>query len=110
MAMTQRFPSLLCLAALAGLLASSGCVSKKIEPEHNPKLGVSQSSDGMVTMRLDTVVGYKYSIIYEDPKDRQWKTMPGCESIRGTGEPVEIRKRFNSRKPLPPLNVTYSKL
>jgi hypothetical protein len=108
--MLPRSQSFLCLLTLTGLLVSGGCVSKKIEPEHKPQLGVSQSNDGWVTFRLETEAGYKYSIIYEDPKDRQWKAMPGCESIRGTGDPVEIRKRFNSRQPLPPLNVTYSKL
>ena len=97
-------PALLFISALL-----SGCVSEKIEPEHKPRLGVSQSSDGWITFRLETERGYKYQIQYEDPVDRSWKTVDGCESIDGTGEPVDIRKRYNSRKPVPQFTVNYSK-
>ncbi|MEA2069194.1 MAG: hypothetical protein U9P12_08340 [Verrucomicrobiota bacterium] len=98
----------LALMLAGGLLAGSGCVSKKVEPEHKPRLGVSQGSDGWVTINLESETGFKYTILYEDPKDRVWKPIKGCESISGTGEIIEIRKRFNSRQPLPPLTVNYS--
>lgn len=94
---------------LLALIVSSGCVSEKIEPEHNPKLGVSQSSDGWLTFRLETEIGYKYQILYEDPSDRAWKPIKGCELIKGTGKAVEIRKWFNSEKSVPPFTVGYSK-
>ena len=98
---------------LCGLLFMSvlfsGCVSKKIEPEHKPRLGVAQSSDGWITFRLETELGYKYQIQYEDPANNAWKTVAGCDAIEGTGEPVEIQKRYNSRKPVPQFTVNYSK-
>lgn len=87
-----------------------GCVSEKIEPEHKPRLGVSQSSEGWLTFSLETEIGYKYKILYEDPIDRTWKPVKGCESIKGTGAPVEFKKRFNSRNPVPAFTVSYSKL
>jgi hypothetical protein len=96
------------LILMAGLLAGSGCVSKKVEPEHKPRLGISQSSDGWVTINLESKQGYKYSILYEDPNDRMWKPLKGCESISGTGGLIEIKRRFNSRKPLPLFTVNYS--
>ncbi|MDF7823507.1 hypothetical protein P4B35_05740 [Pontiellaceae bacterium B12227] len=88
----------------------SGCVSKQLEPEDNPKLGVAQSSNNMVAFALETKPGYKYSILYQDQKDMSWKPIKGCESIIGTGETIEIEKKFNSRGPLPPFTVNYSKL
>lgn len=91
-------------------LLFAGCVSKQIKPENNPKLGVAQNSDGTVAFALETKVGYKYSILYQDPKDQRWKTVKGCESIIGTGETIEMMKRFNSRGALPPFSVNYSKL
>jgi len=96
------------LVLVGSLVIGGGCVSEKIEPEHKPRLGVSQNSDGWVIINLETKIGYKYQIQYEDPADRLWKPLKGCESISGTGEVVEIKKRFNSRKALPPFTVTYS--
>jgi hypothetical protein len=98
------------LFALALSLHLFGCVSKQVEPEDNPKLGVAQSAEGIVIFALETKVGYKYSILYQDPKSRSWKPVKGCESIMGNGETVEIEKRFNSRGSLPPFTVNYSKL
>jgi hypothetical protein len=97
------------LVLFSGLLLA-GCVSKQIEPENNPKLGVAQNSDGTVAFALETKVGYKYSILYQDPRDQSWKTVKGCESIIGTGETIEMMKSFNSRGALPPFSVNYSKL
>lgn len=95
---------------LLGILLSAGCVSEQIEPENNPKLGVAQNNDGMVFFALETKAGYKYSILYQNPKDQAWTVVKGCESIIGTGETIEIKKRFNSRGALPPFTVNYSKL
>lgn len=98
---------ILCLVCTV-LLA--GCVSKKVEPDHKPQLGLSQSSDGILTINLETEVGYKYSILYEDPKDLKWKVLKDCDAIIGDGTTVEIQKRINPRKPVPQLTVTYSKV
>ena len=87
-----------------------GCVSKQLEPEDNPKLGIAQSGKNAVNFALETKVGYKYSILYQDQKDMGWKPIKGCGSIVGTGETIEIEKTFNSRRPLPPFTVSYSKL
>jgi len=87
----------------------SGCVSQRIEPEHKPKLSVAQSSDGMVVFSLETEVGYEYQILYQNPADRTWKLVKGCESIKGTGKAVVIRKYFNARGELPPFTVNYVK-
>lgn len=104
---TKGFGILLLL--MSGLLFT-GCVSKQLEPEDNPKLGVAQSGNGIVVFALETKVGYKYSILYQDKNDMSWKAIKGCESIIGTGEVVEIEKTFNSRGALPPFTVNYSKL
>ncbi|MEE9368636.1 MAG: hypothetical protein V3V05_07190 [Pontiella sp.] len=100
----QRLFSLLFI-----LVILSGCVSKKVEPEHKPRLGVAQTSDGWMTFRLETELGYKYQIQYKDPANNSWKTLADCDAIEGTGEPIEIRKRYNSRKPVPQFTVNYSK-
>lgn len=80
-----------------------------MEPEHMPRLGVSQSGDGWLMISLDSEVGYKYKILYQNPTDLSWKALKGCESIRGTGESIEIRKRFNPRKKVPRFTVEYSR-
>ena len=106
--MTVRTRLFACLAVLAGLMLP-GCSTPPL-PEHKPKLGVAQNSDGMLTFSITTEVGYEYAIYYEDPKTRSWKVIPGCERIRGTGEQVEIRKKFNSRGPLPAFTVRHTRI
>lgn len=91
-------------------ILAAGCVSKKVEPEHKPQLGLSQSSDGILTINLDTEVGYKYTILYQDPRDLKWKVLKGCDAIIGDGTTVEIQKRVNPRKPVPHLSLTYSRV
>ncbi|HEY5653086.1 MAG TPA: hypothetical protein VIR63_01810 [Pontiella sp.] len=104
------FPKYLSMVSLLLGVMLCGCVSRPLEPEHNPELGVAQGSDGIVTFVLETMVGYKYRILYQDPKSQTWKTLPGCVAIQGTGRAVEIRKSFNSRRALPSFTVKYSKL
>lgn len=89
---------------------STGCASTPKEPEHRPKLGVAENSDGDVVFALTTHPDYIYAIYYEDPKTSAWKLMPGCDSIKGNGEQVEIKKKFNSRGPLPPFTVRHTKI
>ncbi|MEI6892527.1 MAG: hypothetical protein V5783_10185 [Pontiella sp.] len=97
------------LLLLSSLLLTS-CVTEQLEPEDRPKLGVAKSGDNMVFFALQTKVGYKYSILYQSTKDKSWNPIAGCESIIGTGETIEIEKKFNSNGPLPPFTVNYSKL
>lgn len=108
--MSHRLKTGAKLAVLAGVLALSGCTSTPELPEHKPKLGVAQNSDGIVTFAITTAVGYEYAIYYEDPKTRSWKLIPGCDRIRGTGEQVQIEKKFNSRGPLPAFTVRHVRL
>ena len=98
------------LFACAAALVLGGRVSEQITPEYKPKMGVVQNSDGSVVFALQTRAGYEYEIKYLDPRTNGWKTMPGCERIRGTGETIEIQKNFNSRGPLPAFTVRHTKL
>lgn len=100
-------------AALGILLIISvltGCVSTPLDPEHKPELGTSVNSDGDLTISLNTEIGYVYTILYEDPQDRQMKPLKGAELIKGTGETIHIRKRVNPRKPVPSLMVQHSRI
>ncbi|QBG47279.1 hypothetical protein EGM51_07720 [Verrucomicrobia bacterium S94] len=98
------------LFLLSALTCFWGCASAPEVPEHRPKLGVAQNSDGIVTFAISTEVGYTYAIYYEDPESRVWKLVPGCENIRGTGEQVEVQKKFNSRGPLPDFTVRHTRI
>ncbi|MDF7799936.1 hypothetical protein P4C99_10705 [Pontiellaceae bacterium B1224] len=98
------------LLLIVFFICSTGCMSKSTEPEHIPKLGVAQNSDGIITFAITTHPEYVYSIFYEDPKTKAWTLMPGCDSIKGNGEQVEIKKKFNSRGPLPLFTVRHAKI
>lgn len=94
---------------MGAALLVGGCSTPK-EPEHRPKLGVAQNSDGVVTFALTTKLGYEYAIYYEDPKTMGWKLLPGCEAIKGTGEQVQVQKHFRSRGSLPAFTVRHTRL
>ena len=94
---------------LSLLLLSAGCVSEQLRPAHEPELAVSQSGD-ILTISLTTEVGYLYTILYKDPRSEGLKPLPGCEKIRGTGKLVEIRKKFNSRNPVPMMFVDFVRI
>lgn len=106
--MRKLIKPFLSLIILAGSLSLSGCKSTPDVPEHKPKLGVAQNSDGIVTFAITTEVGYEYAIYYEDPKTQSWKLIPGCDRIKGTGEQVEMKKKFRSRGPLPAFTVRHT--
>lgn len=98
------------LACMLGLLLlNAGCVSEQVRPAHEPELAVSQSGD-ILTISLTTEVGYLYTILYKDPRSEGLKPLPGCEKIRGTGKLVEIRKKFNSRNPVPMMFVDFVRI
>jgi hypothetical protein len=99
---------LVTLFSVVGVLVLAGCVSEKIEPEYRPQLGMSQGSDGLLTLMLQTRQGYTYTILYEDPQSRAWTPLKGYESIKGTGELIEIRKKIDPRRPVPRMTVDYS--
>ncbi|WP_372808201.1 hypothetical protein [Pontiella sp.] len=105
--MIRRLAAVLMVSVL---LAGAGCVSKQVEPEHKPQLGVSQNADGIITISLNTEVGYIYTILYQDPQDQRWKVLSDCKALRGTGKTLEIQKRVDPRKPVPALTVDYVKL
>jgi len=71
---------------------------------------VAENSEGIVVFALTTHPDYIYAIYYEDPVTRAWTLMPGCDSIKGNGEQVEIKKTFNSRGPLPAFTVRHTKI
>lgn len=98
------------LVLLVAFMVAAGCASAPKEPEHRPKLGVAENSDGVVIFALTTHPDYMYAIYYEDPATKAWKIMPGCESIKGNGEQVEIKKKFNSRGALPAFTVRHTRL
>lgn len=108
--MKNLFAGMVALLLLSVFVYSSGCASVPDEPEHRPKLGVAQNSDGIITFALTTHPDYIYAIYYEDPNTRAWKLMPDCDSIRGNGEQVEIKKKFNSRGPVPAFTVRHTKI
>lgn len=107
--MKNLLKGMVSLLLLVAFMFSTGCVSKTQEPEHRPKLGVAQNSDGFITFAITTHPDYIYAIYYEDPTTREWKLLPGCDSIKGNGEQVEIKKKFNSRGSLPAFTVRHSK-
>jgi len=108
--MRKRITSILLLMTMAAAVVLTGCSSTPDVPEHKPKLGVAQNSDGIVTFAITTEVGYEYAIYYEDPKTESWKLIPGCDRIKGTGEQVELQKKFNSRGPLPAFTVRHTRI
>ncbi|MDZ8117378.1 hypothetical protein [Pontiella agarivorans] len=95
---------------LLSLAFSWGCASAPEQPEHRPKLGIAQNSDGVVTFAISTEKDYIYALYYEDPETRAWKLIPGCENIRGTGGQVEVQKTFKSRGPLPSFTVRHTRV
>ena len=105
MVATLRFILVLAIASMA-----VGCVSEQISPDYKPKMGVAQNADGSIVFALQTRVEYEYSIYFEDPRSGEWKVIPGCERIRGTGETIEIRKNFNASGPLPAFTVRHTKI
>ncbi len=100
----------LTLIILTGSLMLAGCTSTPDVPDHKPKLGVAQNSDGIVTFAITTEVGYEYAIYYEDPTTKSWKLIPGLDRIKGTGEQVEMKKKFKSRGPLPKFTVRHTRI
>lgn len=108
--MMRRMYKLFSILMLGAVLFSIGCASGPKEPEHRPKMGVAQNSDGTVTFVILTEEGYIYDIYYEDPETRTWKLIPGLEGIRGTGGQVEVQKKINTRGPLPSFTVRHAKV
>ena len=84
--------------------------SEQVEPEHKPRLGVAQNSDGSLTMSLETEIGYEYTILYLNPSDNKWAKLKGHEGIKGTGERIEFKQKFSKKKKVPAFTVDYVKI
>ncbi len=110
--MTRRYTRIRACARVVlafGIILLAGCVSKEVEPPHQPRLVISQAKDGVVTLSWNSEVGYKYAIDYMDPQDKRWKPLPGKDAFRGTGETISVRQPCNPQLPTPWFNIRYSK-
>lgn len=98
-------------ALLAGvLIAVSGCVSKKIEPEYIPRVATSDNGKGTVTLSWKTRVGYKYQIYVRDDSANLWVPLKNGKIYRGSGKTISVEIRHNTRKPLPWYSVRARKI
>lgn len=93
-----------------GLLFSTGCVSKKIEPAYVPVVSSSQNSDGIVTLSWESKTGYEYRILIRDINTGEWSPVKGSGVYRGTGETIIVRDQQNPNNPLPWYSVSPKKI
>ncbi len=93
-----------------GLLCSTGCVSKKIEPADIPRVSSSQNSAGIVTLSWDSKIGYKYRLLIRDMKTGEWKPVAGSDLYVGTGETITVQDQQNPNKPLSWYSVRPEKI
>ena len=90
-------------------IALAGCVTRKVAPEHQPRLMIAQDSDGVVTLRWESEPGYKYRIDVMDPETNTWKPLENAGVFHGNGETIVYKERRNPRKPAPWYNLRYSR-
>ena len=84
-----------------GLLMSSGCVSKSIDPADIPRVSTSQNSSGLVTLSWESKVGYEYRLLVRDMNTGKWSPVAGADVYKGTGETITVQDQQNPRNPLP---------
>lgn len=100
-------------ALVACLVATTGCVSKKIEPLYVPPVTVSMDGEGMVTLSWDSLPGYNYRLVAVDLDDNGnvMKTELARDVHRGTGEPIVVRfKSDRTTRTLPEYSVRPEKI
>ena len=93
-----------------GLLCSTGCVSKKIEPADIPRVSSSQNSTGIVTLSWESKKGYNYRLLIRDMKTGEWKPVAGSDLYEGTGETITVQDQQNPNKPMPWYSVGPEKI
>lgn len=81
----------------AFLLLASGCVTEIQKPLAQTNLFTVRSGDD-IRLSWITRRGEEYSVWYADAlgKGAQWKVLPGCERLIGTGEQMEKTDRVAS--------------
>ena len=84
-----------------GLMCSTGCVSKKIEPADIPRVASSQNGKGVVTLSWESKIGYRYRLMIRDMKTGEWKPVAASDVYEGTGEITTVQDQQNPNKPLP---------
>jgi hypothetical protein len=92
-----------------GLLCSTGCVSKEIEPADIPRVSTSQNSKGIVTLSWASKKGYTYRLLMRDMKTGEWKPVAGSDVFEGTGETITVQDQQNPNNPLPWYSVRPEK-
>ena len=93
-----------------GLLCSTGCVSKKIEPADIPRVSSSQNSKGIVSLSWESKIGYKYRLLIRDMKTGEWTPVAGSDVYEGTGETITVQDQQNPNKPMPWYSVRPEKV
>ena len=92
---------LLALGAVLILVSTAGCSALHVEhgrstpvAQKKAKLFRTQSGDE-VTLQWDSMAGTVYSVVYTPDLNKvsKWKTLPGYESVVGTGQPVIVKFR-----------------
>ncbi len=81
-----------CVAPLLGvvLLSLSGCVSEIVKPEREIVIMATRVGDEY-KVSWQSKQGEQYVVWYSETlgKGSQWKILPGCEHVVGTGEFIE---------------------
>ncbi len=93
-----------------GLLCSTGCVSKKIEPADIPRVTTSRNNAGLVTLSWESKGGYNYRLMIRDMNTGAWSPVAGSDVYKGTGETITVQDRQNPNKPLPWYSVRPEKI
>lgn len=84
-----------------GLLCSTGCVSKKVEPADIPRVSSSQNGTGIVTLSWESKVGFEYRLLMRDMDTGKWIPVAGSGVYEGTGKTITVQDQQNPKKPLP---------
>lgn len=80
-------PFLFVLLALSGI---AGCVTEIQKPVAKTALFTTRTGDQAV-LSWQSKAGEIYAVRYSESREggAQWKVLPGCERISGTGEVIE---------------------
>jgi hypothetical protein len=93
-----------------GLLSSTGCVSKKIEPADIPRVTTARNNAGIVTLSWESKKGYNYRLMIRNMNTGEWSPVKDSEVYKGTGETITVQERQNPNEPLPWYSVRPEKI